>query len=75
MFIILDKYRLNETDKAIFISGKTYCIRTKKGKFVNKAKGLISTSLTYNDYEALLNKQNVIAGKKSQTKNIIQIHK
>ena len=64
LFITLDKYRLNEIDKAIFITGKTYWIRTKQGKFFNKAKGLIPRSLTYNDYKALLDKQNVITGKK-----------
>ncbi len=36
--------------KGIFISGKTYCFVTKDGgKIVNKAKGVKSSSLTYED--------------------------
>ena len=67
----LGKLKLeDEIAKGIFITGKTYCFIDKNGKFINKAKGIKSSSLEYNDYLELLNNKNIHTAIKSQsTKN------
>jgi len=65
----LGKLKLeHEIDKAIFISGKTYCLIDKNGKITNKAKGVKSSCLTYKDYLDLLNNKNVHTAVKTQSK-------
>jgi len=52
----LGKLKLeHEISKSIFISGKSYALITKEGQFVNKYKGLKSSSLNWQDYTDLLN--------------------
>lgn len=56
----LGKLKLeHKIDKAIFISGKLYCIYDDKGNFINKVKGINSSSLSYFDYVKLLNNSNI----------------
>jgi hypothetical protein len=55
-------------DKAIFIAGKTYWLCNDKGVFVNKAKGIKSTSLSYFDYIKLLNNKNINTAIKRESK-------
>jgi len=65
----LGKLKLeHEIEKAIFISGKTYCLVNKKGEFINKAKGIKSSCLTYKDYLDLLNNKDVSTAVKTQSK-------
>lgn len=65
----LGKLKLeHKIDKGIFISGKTYCFITDKGEYINKAKGVKSSSLQYSDYFKLLNNINVTTAVKSQSK-------
>jgi len=65
----LGKLKLeHEIEKAIFISGKTYCLVNKKGEFINKAKGVKSSYLTYKDYLDLLNNKDVSTAVKTQSK-------
>jgi len=56
--------------EGIFISGKTYAFITDGNKFVNKAKGVKSSSLSYIDYIKLLNNQSVNTAVKSYTKKV-----
>lgn len=62
----------HEVEKGIFISGKTYCLVTKTDKkdkkFVNKAKGVKSTSLNYYDYLNLLHNIDKEEAIKTQSK-------
>ena len=52
----LGKLKLeHEISKSIFISGKSYALITNNDQFVNKYKGLKSSSLTWQDYTDLLN--------------------
>ena len=47
---ILGKLKLEHTiKKGIFIAGKTYCFIDDKDNFINKAKGIKSSSLSYQD--------------------------
>ena len=39
-----------DINKAIFLSGKTYLLIKKLASYINKAKGLKSSSLVYYDY-------------------------
>lgn len=56
----LGKLKLeHEIKKSIFITGKTYCFYNVKNEFINKAKGVKSSFLTYSDYVNLLNNKNV----------------
>ncbi len=65
----LGKLKLeHEIDKAIFISGKTYCLIDKKGNFINIAKKVKSSCLTYKDYLDLLNNKHVTTAVKTQSK-------
>jgi len=65
----LGKFKLEHViKKGIFISGKTYCLLTDKDIFINRAKGVKSNSLNYNDYVNLLNSCNVNTAVKSQSK-------
>lgn len=57
----------HEIKKGIFISGKTYCFVTKSNEFINKAKGVNSKSLNYNDYVSLLNGIDIKTAIKSQS--------
>lgn len=41
-------------DKAIFIAPKLYCLVTKEGEIIIKAKGINKNSLTFNDFFNLL---------------------
>lgn len=49
----------HKVDKCIFISGKLYCLYGNFGKYINRAKGVKSTSLLYFDYMKLLDKHNI----------------
>lgn len=65
----LGKLKLeHKIDRAIFISGKIYCFFDNKGNFINRAKGVKSTSLSYPDYMELLNNNNVKTAVKSESK-------
>lgn len=65
----LGKLKLeHKIDKGIFINGKTYCFITDKGEYINKAKGVKSSSLQYSDYFKLLNNINVTTAVNSQSK-------
>lgn len=54
--------------KGIFITNKTYCLVDYKDKFINKATGIKSSSLSLTDYEKLLNNENVTTAIKVQSK-------
>jgi len=65
----LGKLKLeHEIKKGIFISGKTYCFITTQGKYINKAKGVKSSSLEYEDYVSLINNTNVKTASKISNK-------
>lgn len=69
----LGKLKLeNMINKGIFITNKTYGFINNKGEFINKAKGINNKSLTYTDYESLLNNVNVKASKTTSTINWAQ---
>jgi len=64
----LGKLKLeHEIKKGIFISGKTYCFITKKGKYINRAKGIKSNCISYKDYENMLHNVDVTSAVKTQT--------
>lgn len=68
----LGKFKLEyKVKEGIFISGKTYCLITQDGKFIKRAKGVNTESLSYNDYDYvnLLNNHNVDATKKNSIKD------
>lgn len=51
----LGKLKLeHKINKGIFITNKTYCIINDNNEFINKAKGIKSSSLKYEDYKKLL---------------------
>lgn len=54
--------------KGIFITGKTYCLIDENDNFINKAKGIKSSSLNYEDYLKLLNNENVNTAIKTMSK-------
>lgn len=65
----LGKLKLeHEVKQGIFISGKIYWFMTKDGKIINRAKGINSSSLSYDDYASLLHDKNVYTAKKKQSK-------
>lgn len=65
----LGKLKLEHTiKKGIFITGKTYCLIDENDKFINKAKGIKSSSLKYEDYLKLLNNENVNTAIKTMSK-------
>jgi hypothetical protein len=53
--------------KGIFITGKTYCFIDDNGNYINKIKGVKSSSLSYLDYEQLLNNVTIVTGVKSMS--------
>ena len=53
--------------KGIFISNKTYCLIDDNYNFINNAKGIKSSYLSFSDYEAL-NNQSVFTAVKGQSK-------
>lgn len=56
--------------EGIFISNKTYCLYDNNAVFINRAKGVISSSLTYEYYRSLLKNKTVnTAIKKSSNIN------
>jgi hypothetical protein len=64
----LGKLKLElEINKGIFIAGKTYAILPLNGDVKIKAKGVDSTSLTYEDFVNLLHNVGVITAKKRQS--------
>jgi hypothetical protein len=52
----------HEISRAIFISGKSYCLETKDGKLVTKYKG-VNSDLTWDSYSTLLNLIDIKASK------------
>lgn len=58
----------HKIEKAIFIAGKTYWMCNDMGKFINKAKGIKSKSLSYFDYTKLLNNTNIDTAIKRESK-------
>jgi hypothetical protein len=54
----------HKIDKGIFIGSKLYWFCNDKGVFINKAKGIKSSSLSYFDYLKLLNNINITTGVK-----------
>ena len=66
---LLGKLKLeHKVKEAIFIAGKTYCLIDDKDNFINKAKGVKSTSLNYDDYVKLLNNENINTAVKPMSK-------
>lgn len=66
---LLGKLKLeHEIAKGIFISGKIYCLIDKSGIFINRAKGIISSSLLYDDYLKLLNNEKVYTAIRKESK-------
>ena len=66
----LGKFKLeHKVKQGIFISGKTYCLITQDDKFIKRAKGVDTETLSYNDYVNLLNKNNVAVFKKNSIKD------
>jgi DNA polymerase type B, organellar and viral len=59
---ILGKLKLEDICKrAIFLAAKLYCLETESNKLIIKVKGLKdTTTLNYNDFENLLNKNFII---------------
>lgn len=57
-----------EVKEGIFISGKTYWLTSQDELIVNKAKGINSSSLSYEDYTNLLQNKNVYTATKKQSK-------
>jgi len=65
----LGKLKLEHmVNKGVFISGKTYCIIDNNGLYINRAKGVDSSSLSYNDYIKLLNNTDISTASKTQSK-------
>lgn len=65
----LGKLKLeHKVKKGIFITNKTYCLVYYNDKFINKAKGIKSNSLSITDYEKLLSNENVTTAIKVQSK-------
>lgn len=58
----------HKVDKGIFITNKTYCLINNNNEFINKAKGIKSSSLSITDYEKLLNNENINTAIKSEYK-------
>lgn len=58
----------NKIEKGIFISGKTYCFINDQNQFICKAKGVKSNSLSYSDYNLLLNSTDVDTAIKTVSK-------
>ena len=54
--------------RGVFINSKVYCLIDEKGNFINRAKGVKSSSLTYSDYLTLLNNQNINTAVKVESK-------
>lgn len=57
----------HKVKKGIFISNKTYCLINEKDEFINRAKGVKTSTLNISDYEKLL-KNEVVLAKKSVSK-------
>ena len=63
-------YLLYEIKEAYFISNKTYCLVLNNGETIIKTKGVLSTSLTLNDFKAMYwNNSNVSAIKLNSKTN------
>ena len=54
--------------RGIFINSKIYCLIDENDNFINRAKGVKSSSLTYSDYLTLLNNQNINTAVKVESK-------
>lgn len=67
----IGKFKLEHlVAKGIFTSSKTYCLLTKDGKFISKAKGVKINSLSWFDYFDHLCGNDISAMKKSSYKNL-----
>jgi hypothetical protein len=55
--------------KAIFISGKTYCLVKEDGTVLSIAKGAARNSISYEQYVELLNKKDIKTFKTVSTKS------
>lgn len=65
----LGKLKLeHQIKKAIFITGKTYCFVTQQSQFINKAKGIKSSSIYYHEYLSLIDNVDVKTSLKTQSK-------